>query len=871
MRNWRQLFVTYPATCALGAACAWSVASLNDGANLGALSPSAAAQDDPFGDDSDPFAEDAGEDVAEEVGDDTDPFGTDPDEEVVLDDEEEDADATDPFGASSDDEEEEADPFGAAPSTGPFAPTKDELNAPAPVAPESAASTALDYAAGKDAKYLRPEDVPNAEKTEQDFFATLTPAEAAILGQNPETAAEWLVAAIRVARVGRVEFAKILAQKSLDAPEGTPAECAAAVDSLGEGRLSYFVANEAIGEAGTQAVERVAELARRHWEDEATIRDAIARMNQGTPDERAAATLDVRKGGNAAIALLTKDLIDGDDERRRAAKSFLTFFKGEAVDALLAALRGADETALAPVVDALGEIADKRIAVELVVRYWRGIDDADVAAAFETALTAHWGSVPTRADAARLADEQADGYWKRTSLFPIVLDGETTVWRWDEATAAPVRETKPLDVAYRNAAAFWAQAACEVATDEENGAAPSAFATSKAVVATAERVLYEVGLDAGRDGIATFEAELPNLTVEQLVAALDYALSTNRFRGALIPVLLLQTRGDETLCYSNNFEPTAIVRAATCADRRVRFEAATAIVGWNPSRSYLGSSRVAATLAWFATASGERLAVVASPKLDETGRLGQLLAQQGFKTVPATSGRDLLLRAQASADVELIWATAAVRTPDLRVVAQTLRSDVRTNDVPLLVGYATDADGSAAGALVGAEPNATTAPTPFDLESGVWATQRLLETTKPEQVPVELRLAQSKAALRALLKLEATRPGALDDVVDWNGTISQTLATPALFDVGLEVAATLKTNFAQTKLVELIGDTRFDVATRRQALAALKRQWAANGSLLRGPEIVKMYDRYNASEKEDIETQKVLSEALDAFEAATAK
>lgn len=851
MRNWRQLFVTYPATCALGVACAWSVASLNDGANLGALSPSAAAQDDPFGDDdSDPFAE--------EVGDDSDPFGTDPNEEVVLNDDEEDADATD-----------ENDPFGAAPSTGPFAPTEDEMNAPAS-APESAASTALDYAAGKDAKYLRPEDVPDAEKTEQDLFATLTPAEAAILGQNPQNAAEWLVAAIRVARVGRVELAKVLTQKSLDAPEGSPAECAAAVDSLGAGRLSYFVANAAIGEVGTQAVERVSEIARRHWEAEATLRDALARMNQGSPDDRAAATLDVRKGGNAAIALLTKDLVAGNDEQRRVAKSFLTFFKGEAVDALLAALRDADEASLAPVVDALGEIADKRIAVELVVRYGRGIDDANVAAAFEKALTAHWGSVPTQADAARLADEQADGYAKRTILLPLVVDGETTLWRWDEATDAPVRETKSIDVAYRDAAAFWAQAAWKASTDAENGVA-STLATSKAVVATAERVLYEVGLDAGRDGIATFEAEMPNLTVEQLVAALDYALETKRFRGALIPVLLLQTRGDETLCYSNNSEPTAIVRAATCADRRVRFEAATAIVGWNPTRSYLGSSRVAAALAWFATASGERLAVVASPKLDETGRLGQLLAQQGFKPIPATSGRDLLLRAQASADVELVWATAAVRTPDLRVVAQTLRSDVRTNDAPILVGYSTEADGSAAGALVGAEPNAATAPTPFDLESAVWATQRLLDATKPEQVPVELRLAQSKAALRALLKLETTRPGALDDVVDWNGTISRTLSTPALFDVGLEVAATLKTNFAQTKLVELVGDMRFDVATRRQALEALKRQWAANGSLLRGPEIVKMYDRYNASEKEDIETQKTLSDMLDAFEAATAK
>ena len=96
---------------------------MNDGANLGALSPSAAAQDDPFGDDeTDPF----GEDASEEVGDDADPFGTDPNEEVV----ENDVVETD----------DDSDPFGAAPSTGPFAPTEDELSAPAPVAPESAAS-----------------------------------------------------------------------------------------------------------------------------------------------------------------------------------------------------------------------------------------------------------------------------------------------------------------------------------------------------------------------------------------------------------------------------------------------------------------------------------------------------------------------------------------------------------------------------------------------------------------------------------------------------------------------------------------------------------------------------------------------------------
>lgn len=852
MRNWRQLFVTYPATCALGAACAWSGASLNDGANLGALSPSAVAQDDPFGDD------------------DSDPFGTDADEEIAENDAvEETGNDSDPFG--DDEEDAGSDPFGVAPSTGPFAPTEDETNVPPQAeAAESAASTAIEYADGKETKYLRPEDVPDAEKTELDFYKTLTPAERAILDQEPKNAADWLVAAIRVARVGRVEFAKLLAQKSFEAPEGTPAECAAAVDSLGAGRLAFFVANPTIGEIGSQAVERVSEIARRHYESETAIRDALARMNRGTPDERTAATLDVRKGGNAAIALLTKDLVGGTDEERDVAKSFLTFFRGEAIDALLAALRGADEASLGAVVAALGEIADKRVAVELAVRYGRGVDDAEVAAAFENALVAHWGAVPSRSEIARLAAEQAAGYLKRTTLFPIAVDGETSVWRWDEASAAPVRETKPIDAAYREAASFWARETLKT-VDVENGEALPPNALSIAVVATAERILYEVGLDSGRDGIATFEEELPNLTVEQLVAALDYALSTNRFRGALIPTLILQTRGDESLCRSNGSVPAAIVRAATCADRRVRFEAASAIVGWEPTGSYLGASRVAAALAWFATSSGERTVVVASPKLDEIGRIGQILAQQGFKTLPATNGRDLLLRAQGLADVEFVLATAALRTPDLRVVAQTLRSDVRTCDAPLLVGYATEAEGNAAGALVGAEPNATTAPIPFDLESGVWATQRLLETTRPETVPAELRLEWAKAAIRGLSKLETARPGSLDDVVDWNGTLSQTLANPALFDVGLEVAATLKTNFAQNVLVDLVGDLRFDASTRRRALDALKRQWAVNGSLLRGPEIVKMYDRYNASEKEDVETQKILSETLDAFEAAIEK
>ena len=88
-------------------------------------------------------------------------------------------------------------------------------------------------------------------------------------------------------------------------------------------------------------------------------------------------------------------------------------------------------------------------------------------------------------------------------------------------------------------------------------------------------------------------------------------------------------------------------------------------------------------------------------------------------------------------------------------------------------------------------------------------------------------------------------------------------------DEGLEFAATVKTPYAQQALVDLAGDKRFGADVRNRAVDAFERQLAANGSLLRGPDIAAMYDRYNASEKDDAQTQHVLSRLLDVFESAT--
>ena len=103
-------------------------------------------------------------------------------------------------------------------------------------------------------------------------------------------------AAVRVARVGRPSFARLLVAKAADAPVATPE--APKPDSLGSGRAIYFVGNPEIGPIGAEVV-----ISRPHvmWESDAALRDAFC-GGVHSVSERARIT-DARKGGLSALKL----------------------------------------------------------------------------------------------------------------------------------------------------------------------------------------------------------------------------------------------------------------------------------------------------------------------------------------------------------------------------------------------------------------------------------------------------------------------------------------------------------------------------------------------------------------------------------------
>ena len=784
----------------------------------------------------------------------------------------------DPFGDDAFDEDGDAadsdaeDPFGAAPTSDPFAPSAipsaEPAAAPAATVPAAPADGEETAAASDDprAQYLRPEDVPDELKTEDDFIKTANPVERAILGRNPTNSAELFSAAASVARVGRPLFAKMLAEKALQAPDASPEDAAKILDELGAGRATYFVAMPEASPAAAQAYEKVLASARQSWESEKTIRDAIARASGDVISDQAAAILDLRRGGSAAVSLLVSDLLSGDGKASAQAANLLPFFESDAIESLLAAVRDADADALEPAVKYLGEQTDLRVGPELLGFLYCGAPDGAARQAAITALAKQYRELPTESEFALDTYRKALGYFNRTTLFGKTVEGTTERWSWNAEKGAPVKAAVPTERAYLEETAYLAQTAYRAG--QKANAVPSG-SQELAIVATSELELANKAPEEFADALDPLQQAFPEADAAALTSAIRYALDASRSRGALLAVLWLREIGDESLVYSYG-EPSVIVQAATCPDRLVRFQAISAIMKWNPQRSYVGSVKVGRMLEWFASSTGSRVAVVASPKLDECSQIGALLQQQGYRYLPATTGRDAIIAAQSCADVEFVLVSPFIGAPDARVIAQTLRADARTADVPLFVATSEDGEDTKANLLVGREPNAFVYQKPYDLQSSSMALQRLFDYTKPNQISAAARAAQGQAAANAFLALSQSRPDAYE-FDRLNDLTRKFLATPEFFEIGLEYAATVKTNYAQTALVDMIGDTRYSIKDRRKALAAFERQLDANGSLLRGPEVGKMYDRYNASEKEDAETQKVLSDMLDVYEAHTGK
>jgi hypothetical protein len=326
-------------------------------------------------------------------------------------------------------------------------------------------------------------------------------------------------------------------------------------------------------------------------------------------------------------------------------------------------------------------------------------------------------------------------------------------------------------------------------------------------------------------------------------------------------------RGDATILATSSGLPSPLAAALTSRDRAVRFAALSAIMHLAPARSFPGSSHVADSLWYFVAGAGKPHAIVASPDIVQASTWAGELRAAGYEATPVRTGREALIAAidpAVSSRLGLVLLDSDVGQPLMGEVAYQLHANARTAGVPILIASSVPRL-AAAQRIAASDPLVMATPRPHGPGALAAIAEQTIALTARPMAPPEARIAQAAQALQWLATLLAN--GSPYDELRRDGAlVGRTLMIPELAAPSLAVLGGLGTAPSQVALVDYASSHSAAIEARRAAAKAFVASVQRHGLQLNRDQILRQYDRYNASETADADTQQVLGQILDVIE-----
>jgi CheY-like chemotaxis protein len=681
------------------------------------------------------------------------------------------------------------------------------------------------------------------------------PAVEAVLESKPSTPAEFYRGAKILADLGRADLAKSFLQKILDAKLDDP-QLKELVDRFGSAAFTGMALNKDLApQAGTLADVALAAVSRLA-EEPKRLAALVAGLLDPSNDARARAMIGLQQGRAAAVAPILAVLADPKQAAARPVmREALVELGADAVAPLLGALESPDAALVAQVIQALGAMGDRKLAVELLAPFDAADSSAEVRQAAQAAILRLTGALPAPREAAALLSQTARTYLEQRQ--PLAADSDA-IWHWDPAQRQLVARKLPVADASRAIAARLARDAYQIAPHD-------AEIRNLYWTARLESAVYQQGLDKPLAADDPALVELAKLDVETLERLLDDAMHRGYTAAAALVVRVLGGKGSaERMLYQGN-RPSPLVLAARDADRRLRMASIAAIMRLQPARPYPGSSYLPESLGYFAASSGARRVLVASPHTETAMQMAGSLTTAGYQIDVATSGRELVRMAMASPDYEFVLIDMWTYEPTPDFVVQQLRHDYRS--AGLRVGLlAREGFLPRARQIADVDKLCLAFSRPRQPEELAWQVQQLA-TLAPEQfVPFAVRQQQAVQSLAYMAEL-AERWQRVYDVYRLQSILLSALHVPTLARPAAAVMENVGTPEVQRALVEVASQPSEPLELRDAALASFRHNVQRHGILLTTPEIVRQYRRYNQSESSDRATQRVLGGILDCLEA----
>ncbi|MDR1268382.1 MAG: hypothetical protein LBK82_02545, partial [Planctomycetaceae bacterium] len=275
------------------------------------------------------------------------------------------------------------------------------------------------------------------------------------------------------------------------------------------------------------------------------------------------------------------------------------------------------------------------------------------------------------------------------------------------------------------------------------------------------------------------------------------------------------------------------------------------------------------------------------PKQTNAAQTAGFFIGCGYQGELAQTCRAAMQLAAETPDTELVVVDLITSEPTVAEFVQEMRNDARTADIPIAVlsnnetilesapNFQSRLEMQQTDKLQPKAPFAVslsqTYPRVVNDDGAKWVNDDLFAKTGVELVPSGVRLEQAHKALGWIKTIvENAQNGQkiyhFDDLED---TVFRALRSDGRIAQGLELAAVIKSGSMQVAIYETAANSLYPIELRQKAADAFQKSLDNFGILLRGQQVQRLYDRYNASEFEPKETQELLEKLIDFLEKKT--
>jgi len=615
-------------------------------------------------------------------------------------------------------------------------------------------------------------------------------------------------------------------------------------------------ATDALVPIGQSFAKQVLAAAKSYAASPQRIDDLVKKLSDEDINVRSNALSQLKRIGEPAYAAMLEVFADQNRSAEfNGIRGAIQHAEDDATDVLIAAARSGNDQIQAESYVALTKLRSAKALDVVGYLYLSPNTSASVKRLAQRSLQRAYATV----DRQRLYCDIADGAKASLKVIETSFDSQSmvNVWTFDKQQKKFIRKRVPASLAAKRLAAIQAELLYEIHPE-------TTFNRQLFMLTQLESAKRAVG----PDGIVDAEALLKkfgNPTSYELNNLLKRALQLKLMPASIAICELMKKQADPALLQTSN--RSQLIEAILYGDRHLQFAAFDAIKTIDPETAYPGCSHVMALAVFLAETQGIQKALVGHLLGPSSQSYASVVSGSGLSVSSARNGHQFYNMAIESPDFQIFVVTESLAKPASRELIQLLRSDWRTRQVP--IGFVGSSTSNLNSIKILAQTDSLLRPLELNFDSRIVASQlnQIQSLSSSWPVSASSRLLHGQVAANWMLEII----GQKDDrrfyqIHKHEESIYRLLAIDGFTEKACRMIAKLGTGKSQEALADFASQSGYTVEQREAATECFAASVERFGTLLTTDQIQQQYDRYNASESESAEVQKMMGQMLDAIE-----